>query len=95
MLGEALAAARGIDDALQRAWALVEVAQRLPPEQQTGMLGETLAAARGIDDAWSRARALAEVAPRLPAEQQGVEGPSVRNRTVRNVNKARIRAILT
>jgi hypothetical protein len=66
---EALAVARGIDDAWQRAKALTEVAQRLPAEDQPGVLGEALIAARGIDDDESRAKALAEVAEPLGSSQ--------------------------
>ena len=55
VLGEALSAARGIDDARSRAEALAAVAERLPAE-------EALAVARGIDDAEWRAKALAAVA---------------------------------
>ena len=69
MLGEALSAARGIDDAESRAKALAALAQRLPAEDQPGVLGEALSAARGIDNAWPRAEALAAVAQRLPAEE--------------------------
>jgi hypothetical protein len=63
VLGEALEAARSIDNSEARVQALAGVAQRLPAE-------EALAIARGIDNAEARARALAEVAQRLPAEQQ-------------------------
>ena len=59
MLGEALSAARAIDDAQSRAWVLAAVAERLPAER-------ALAVARGIDNAGSRASALAAVAERLP-----------------------------
>ena len=41
---EALAAARGIDDAGWRAKALAEVAERLPAEEQPSVLGEALSA---------------------------------------------------
>ena len=62
VLGEALRAARGIDDELLRDHALAAVAERLPAE-------EALAVARGIDAAWSRGRALAAVAKRLPPDE--------------------------
>jgi hypothetical protein len=57
VLGEALDAARGIEDAWRRAEALAKVAERLPAE-------EALVIARGIDG-WRRAEALAKVAERL------------------------------
>ena len=48
---QALAVARGVDDAQARAVALAELAKRLPAGQQPGMLREALSAARGVDDA--------------------------------------------
>jgi hypothetical protein len=59
---EALAIARGIDDAWRRAEVLAAVAERLPAEEQRSVLGEALDAARRIDDAGVRAEALAAVA---------------------------------
>ena len=76
MLGEALSAARGIDDAESRARALAKVAERLPAE-------EGLAIARGIDDARSRAQALVEVAQRLSKEQTTDLSPHQWRDTVR------------
>jgi hypothetical protein len=58
-LGEALAAAKGIDAADARADALAALAPHLTPDQ----LGEALAAAKGIDNAYWRAAALAHLMP--------------------------------
>ncbi|MGQ9927598.1 MAG: hypothetical protein ACUVS4_12110, partial [Chloroflexaceae bacterium] len=62
-LREALAAARAITDADDRAEALAALAPHLPPD----LLREALAAARAITDADDRAEALAALAPHLAA----------------------------
>src|SRR6266851_3415348 len=70
VLGEAVSAARGIDDAGVRDEALAKLAPRLPPE-------EALVLARSIDNAWRRDGALAAVAPLLPAEEALVLARSI------------------
>ena len=72
VLTEALSASRGIGDAEARAWALEEVAQRVPTEERVEVLGEALNAARDIYDARSRALALSAVAERLPTEKRAM-----------------------
>jgi hypothetical protein len=71
VLGEALAAARAIQDEEHRAEVLSTLAPHLPPDQQLLVLAEALAAARFIQNEEDRAEILHSLAPHLPEEQQG------------------------
>ena len=62
VLGEALAAARGVGDG----WYLARALKALAPHLPEALLGEALTAARGIRDEYDRAWALANLAPHLP-----------------------------
>jgi hypothetical protein len=74
LMGEALAAARGIAEGLRRAETLAGLAPHLPVE----LMGEALAAARGIEDEGWRVYALAGLAPHLPAGLLGEALAAVR-----------------
>jgi hypothetical protein len=65
-LGEALNAAREVQNAYSRAEALASLVPHLPGAEREQVLGEALAAARKIQDRDYRARAPAYLTPHLP-----------------------------
>jgi len=71
LLGEALTAARALEDSEGRAHILGALARRLPVEQRAEVLGEALTAARALEDSEHRVQVLGELAPHLPVELLG------------------------